>query len=607
MRAGVEPGHAVLWRWSSLHLLGSTHEVVQLVVHLGADHTSLVGKPDLLPDVLDVVGHRRVVDVVVRGRRLHQVVVERVVQRVVEHLDGERSHRSRRRARLLEADDDLRLRLVRHRRVHVHVVGRAGTVETSAKDGDRVGGRRVLPELHRDRHVQVARGQRLESAALRRREVQVVALQVGGPGDPRLVVPVVDQHQPVASHQPVRSRDRLGEVVTVGGGRERTGTVETLQQRGVRDPSGQRAGQRGAVRVHHRLRLKQYALDRNGVLIGPGEPVQVPAHGSVGDRSIPRRLRDTHDQLVRRFRLVARVRVPRRPPALRAHQGGHGCRGLTDLVVEGVEVAEVVDVLRVVRGDQRGGGLRLVPGDRHLGGCGDPRALRHHRLQPVARVEVRTADSLERLSPLRGSHPEQAERLPAVGQCEDLVVDLHVADVGAARAQPGVQVREAIEALGHLRFGLIGHVQSQRLVVDGTAEHDVAADPHAEQDRLRPGAGVEVLELPDDPTRSRGCERCPHPRSDAQRVVRCDRAVVHLPQRGRIRGARRERRAPAGELPQVRPRERLIYGDRSRSLSGHQRYLSSECGWKWWNCGTVLPLIDPSMGTKKSFMYGVSV
>ena len=222
-----------------------------------------------------------------------------------------------------------------------------------------------------------------------------------------------------------------------------------------------------------------------------------------------------------------------------------------------------------------------MPGDRHLGGCGDPRALRHHRLQPVARVEVRTADSLERLSPLRGSHPEQAERLPAVGQCEDLVVDLHVADVGAARTQLGVQVREAIEALGHLRFGLIGHVQPQRLVVDGTAEHDVAADPHAEQDRLRPGAGVEVLELSDDPARSRGCERCPHSRSDAQRVVRCDRAVVHLPQRGRVRGARRERRAPPGELPQVRPRERLIYGDRSRSLSGHQRYLSSECGWKW--------------------------
>ena len=299
MRAGVEPGHAVLRRGPRLHLLGHAHEVVQLVVHLGADHTSLVGKPDLLPDVLDVVGHRRVVDVVVRGRRLHQVVVERVVQRVVEHLDGERSHRSRRRARLLEADDDLRLRLVRHRRVHVHVVGRAGTVETSAKDGDRVGGRRVLPELHRDRHVQVARGQRLESAALRRREVQVVALEVGGPGDPRLVVPVVDQHQPVARHQSVRCCDRLGEVVTIGGGRERTGAVKPLQQRGVRNPSGQRAGLRGSVGVHHRLRLEQHALDRDRVLIGPSEPVQVPAHSSVGDRSIPRRLRDHHDQLVR--------------------------------------------------------------------------------------------------------------------------------------------------------------------------------------------------------------------------------------------------------------------------------------------------------------------
>ena len=209
-------------------------EVVEAIIVLRADDVVLVQQLD--PLVRDVVSHRRVVDVVVRRRALHQLSVERVVESVVEDFHAVRADSARRRGRLLEPHDLCTVALT----VHCggcHVVARRVPVDTGAEDCDRVDGLRVLPELHARRDVQVTAGQRLVPAALARGKVRVLADLVAAPADERTVVLVVDEDDAVPTHETLAGAGRVAVVVAVLCSRERAAARADVDGGGVLQPA----------------------------------------------------------------------------------------------------------------------------------------------------------------------------------------------------------------------------------------------------------------------------------------------------------------------------------------------------------------------------------
>ena len=344
--------------------------------------------------------------------------------------------------------------------------------------------------------------------------------------------------------------------------------------------------------AHHVDGLQQDAFHRNSVLRGPREEVQVPGHSALVLRLVPHGLRNDSGDLIRGPGIIHRVHLPRSPPALHLHSGDHRRRALTDRAVERVEVAEVVEVISLVVGDQ---GIRVpVLRPRHRVVL-SIRALRPIRVrleqrQLVRAVVLGAGDCCHHSGGQRCADEEQTEWFVIVGEGEDLVVDLDVLHIGhfahgGARTLK-VQVMSGCD--GEHRVGLHHRVVPCARRVPRHSEADAAVGlPHREQQRTHsrevgPLPDVEVLERANDLTVSRLVEHGPHARSDAQRTILCDRTVVHNAQARRFRHARRVRGAPPDELAQVRLRERPINRWRGRLLrTCHQMNLPSECGCPW--------------------------
>ena len=326
----------------------------------------LVG--ELRPAARDLLGLRLVGDVVVVRRALHQLVVQRVVERVVEDLAAERTRRARRGRGLLEAHDVDGLGLAGDLG-RLHVVAGAAAVGAHAQDRQRVDGLRVLPQLHARRDVEVAGRQGLAPATEVRGEVGVVALLVGAPADEGLLGGIEHEHHAVGRHDALARLGRVGVVRTVPEvGQRHDLCVGANLLRGDPCPAGTLVQRGGAQRRLSHL----HGRHGHGVLVRPGDQVHRPGGGPFGHGLIEDGLGHVGDQLVRAGvgvgglsagglpAGIGRLPHPRAPRALRLGHRHLGAGGLTDLVGEGVEEAEVVVVVGGRGRDQgvRGTGLR---------------------------------------------------------------------------------------------------------------------------------------------------------------------------------------------------------------------------------------------------------
>ena len=341
--------------------------------------------------------------------------------------------------------------------------------------------------------------------------------------------------------------------------------------------------------AHHVDGLQQDAFHWHSILRGPCEEVQVPGHSALVLRLVPHGLRNDSGDLIRGPGIIHRVHLPRSPPALHLHGGDHRRRTLTDRAVERVEVAEVVDVVSLVVGDQGVGIPALRPRHRVVLSIRTlrPIRVRLEQRQLIRAVVLGAGDCCHHSGGQRCADEEQPERFVIVREGKDLVVDLDVLHIGhfthgGTRALK-VQVMSGCD--GEHRVSLHHRVVPCARCVLRHSEADAAVGlPHREQQRTHsrevgPLPDVEVLERADDLTVSRLVEHGSHAWSDAQRTILCDRAVVHDSQARRFRHARRVRGAPPDKLAQVCLGERPVNRWRSRLLrTRHQRNLSSECG-----------------------------
>ena len=341
--------------------------------------------------------------------------------------------------------------------------------------------------------------------------------------------------------------------------------------------------------AHHVDGLQQDAFHRHSILRGPCEEVQVPGHSALVLRLVPHGLRDDSGNLIRGSGVVHRVHLPRSPPALHLHGGDHRRSALTDRAVERVEVAEVVDVVSFVVGDQASRVRGLRPRHRVVLSIGTlcPIRVRLEQCQLVRTVVLGAGDRGHHSGGQRRADEEQPERFVVVREGKDLVVDLDILHIGhfthGGTWALKVQVMPGCD--GEHCVSLHHRVVSCPRSVFRHPETDAAIGlAHREQQRahgrkIRPLPDVEVLERAYDLAVSRLVEHGPHPRSDAQSTILGDRAVVHDSQTRRLRHARGVRGAPPDKLAQVCLGERPVNRWRSRLLrTRHQRNLSSECG-----------------------------